>query len=128
VTAKGVWWMKFAAWFAIIVGLLMIGQWLTFLARGQVPELYSEPVRLSFHLFAELATAIALLMSGVALLRHLVWGSTLYLLAAGMLIYTVMVSPGYFAQQGEWGMVAMFGLLLVLAIANVINLMRAKAL
>jgi hypothetical protein len=120
--------MKFAAWFAIIVGLLMIGQWLTFLARGQVPELYSELIRLAFHLLAELATAIALLMSGVALLRHLVWGSTLYLLAAGMLIYTVMVSPGYFAQQGEWGMVAMFGLLLVLAIANVINLMRAKAL
>jgi hypothetical protein len=36
-----------------------------------------------------------------------------------MLIFTVVVSPGYFAQRGEWLLVGTFGLLLVLAVVCV---------
>ena len=38
------------------------------------------------------------------------------LVALGMLLYTVIVSPGYFAQRGEWPLVAMFGVLLLSAL------------
>ena len=115
--------MVFASIFALVVGTGMIGQWLFFLATGQVPELKTEPLRIRFHLVAEFATAVALLVGGFALLTDQTWGVRFYLLAAGMLLYTVIVSPGYFAEKGQWGFVGMFALLLVLALVSVVLVM-----
>jgi hypothetical protein len=116
--------MRFAAWYGIVAGLLMIAQWAFFLATGQVPELQTEPFRIYFHLAAEFATAIGLLVGGGALLRNLSWGAALYLVAAGMLIYSVIASPGYFAQQGQWAFVGMFAILLVLTLASIMQVIR----
>lgn len=116
--------MKFAGWYSIIVGLLMLAQWGFFLAAGQVPELRTEPVRIAFHLAAEGATAAALVVSGIGLIRRLAWGRTAAFVALGMLIYTTIVSPGYFAQQGAWLLVVMFGALLVMALAGLRQLAR----
>lgn len=38
----------------------------------------------------------------------------------GMLFYTVIVSPGYFAQKGQWAWVLIFGALLILGIASLL--------
>lgn len=57
--------MKFAGWYGIVVGFLMVGQWLFFLATGQVPELQTEPVRIAFHLAGEFLTALGLIVSGI---------------------------------------------------------------
>ena len=46
--------MTLGAYFAIIVGLGMIGFWIYSLVKQEVPELYSEPVTMAFHLLAEL--------------------------------------------------------------------------
>jgi hypothetical protein len=35
-----------------------------------------------------------------------------------MLTYTVLVSPGYFAQLGQWPLVAMFAVLLILTLVS----------
>ena len=61
--------MKFSAWFSILVGILMIGQWSFFLAIGAVPETRTEPIALAFHLAAELASAACLIVGGIGLLR-----------------------------------------------------------
>ena len=112
--------MVFASIFALIVGAGMIGQWIFFLVTGQVPELQTEPLRIRFHLAAEFATAIALLAGGVALLTGQSWGQWLYLLAMGMLLYTVIVSPGYFAEKGQWAFVGMFAVVLLLALVSIV--------
>lgn len=114
--------MKFSAWFSIIVGALMCGQWIFFLATGAVPEVQSEPIRIALHLAAEFFTAACLILSGVALLRKAPRAKDFALLSSGMLTYTVIVSPGYFAQQGQWSLVGMFAILLSLNILNVIRL------
>jgi hypothetical protein len=106
--------MKFAGWYAAAVGILMLVQWGFFLGAGQVPELQTEPLRIAFHLAGEGATAIALIISGIGLLRSQRWARSAVLVALGMLVYTVIVSPGYFAQQGQWAFVGMFGALLIL--------------
>jgi hypothetical protein len=111
--------MIFAAIYAIVVGAGMIGQWLFFLATGQVPELVTEPLRIRFHLAAEFATALALLVGGLALLTGQAWGRWVYLLAMGMLLYTVIVSPGYFAQRGQWAFVGMFAVVLLVALVSI---------
>ena len=106
--------LKFVAWYSIIVGALMLGQWGFFLASGQVPELQAEPYRIAFHLVGEGVTAIALIVSGIALLRRIAWSQQAAFASLGMLTYTVLVSPAYFAQLGQWPLVAMFAVLLVL--------------
>ena len=118
--------MKFTGIFSIVVGALMLGQWAFFIAAGQVPELQTEPYRIGFHLSAEGATALALIVSGIALLNRRTWGRTLSLVAQGMLIYTVIVSPGYFAQQGVWPLVGMFAILLVLTLISLQRLSGAS--
>ncbi len=117
---------KFAGWYGILVGLLMFGQWGFFLATGQVPELRTEPIRLYFHLAGEFCTALCLLIGGLALLNRRRWAETVYLVAAGMLLYSLIVSPGYFAQHGQWVLLAMFAILLALAVVGIVVITRAK--
>lgn len=110
--------MTFAALYAILVGIAMIGQWTFSLIKKQVPELETERIRILFHIAAEFATAIALLVGGLGLLTNSAWGLQAYLVSIGMLLYTVMVSPGYYAQKGEWPMVGMFAVVLILALVS----------
>lgn len=108
---------KAAAVFSIVVGVMILGQWAFFIAAGEVPELESEPIRISFHLAAEFLTATALIVSGLGLVKDRVWAFPAFMFALGMLSYTVVVSPGYFAQDGEYVFVAMFAVLWVLTLA-----------
>jgi hypothetical protein len=41
-----------------------------------------------------------------------------------MLAYSAIVSPGYFAQQGQWIFVLMFAILLALALVSVLAVTR----
>ncbi len=108
--------MRFTAWYSIIVGALMLAQWSFFITAGQVPELRTEPIRIGFHLAGEGLTALMLILSGIGLLARHSWARNSALVSLGMLLYTAIVSPGYFAQQGGWPLVGMFALLLVLAL------------
>jgi hypothetical protein len=110
--------MKFAAWYGIVVGVLMIVQWMITILTGGVPEFQTEPWRISFHLAAEFATAIALIASGTATLTGKPWGIPLLLAALGMVIYSEIASPGYFAQQGQWAFVVMFAVVLLGALLS----------
>ena len=115
--------MKFTAIYALAVGVLMVAQWTFFILSGQVPELQSEPLRTAFHLMAELATAVALLAAGIGILRKSSWARSLAMLALGMLSYTLIQSPGYFAQQQVWALVGMFAVLLALALIGLRQLL-----
>ena len=104
----------------------MLAQWAFFIATGEVPEIRTEPVALAFHLAAEAVAAAILVLSGAWLLRGHPSGPRLGLVANGMLIYTVVVSPGYFAQAGQWPLVGMFAVLLVVAVVSVTRLWHAR--
>jgi hypothetical protein len=41
----------------------MLAQWTFFISAGQVPEVRTAPIALAFHLVAEAATAILLILS-----------------------------------------------------------------
>ena len=118
--------MGFSAWYSLAVGVLMLAQWGFFLATGQVSELQTEPVRIGLHLAAEAVTAVALIAAAVSLFGRRPWAPKLGLLANGMLFYTVLASPGYYAQQSEWLLVGMFAALLILTLASTALLLRPK--
>lgn len=114
--------MTFAAVYAIIVGILMFGQWMFFLATKQVPELKSEPIRIRFHIADEFITGGLLIAAGIGVLAKSDLAMKLYPVAMGMLLYTIIVSSGYFAQKRVWPIVGMFGVLLILTIAALLTL------
>jgi len=67
--------MIFPSVYAIVVRAGMIGQWTFSYVSGQIPELESESIRIRFHLAAEFATAVALIVGGLGLLTRQSWGS-----------------------------------------------------
>jgi len=104
----------------------MFGQWAMFIATGNVPELQTEPIRIAFHLAGEFTTAALLVVGGVGLLAVKKWGYHVFLLALGMLLYTIIVSPGYFGQLGQWVFVVMFAVLVVLTALFAVLAYRAE--
>jgi hypothetical protein len=110
--------MKFAAIFSILVGGGMFTQWTMSYFSHQILELKTEPIRIGFHLAGEMATALTLVISGIGLLSQATWSLTLFYVASGMLLYTAIVSPGYFAQKGQWIWIAVFGVLIALTVAS----------
>ncbi len=105
--------MRVASWYCVIVGSLMVLQWALSLAAGEVPELRTAPVEIAMHLAAELMTAFGLVAAGISMLRGRKSARPVALFALGMLVYTIIQSPGYFAARGDWPMVALFGALFV---------------
>jgi hypothetical protein len=108
--------MIFPAFFALIVGSGMIVQWGISFTRRQIPELETEPLRIAFHLAGEMVTALILLVSGLGILLGWSWVVPLYSIGTGMLLYTAIVSPGYFAQRGQWIWLVIFAIIIILAL------------
>lgn len=115
---------RYASSFALLMGAGMLGMWAMFILRGQVPEWGTEPVALAFHLAAEIVTATCLVAAGAGLWRDAAWARPLYLFALGMFAYTAVVSPGYFAQLGQWGLVVMFAAFIVAAVPAALAVVR----
>jgi hypothetical protein len=112
--------MAFPGAYAIVVGVLIFGQWAFFLITRQVPELTTERVRALFHIAGEFLTAAVLIASGAGLLAQQSWAAASYPIAMGMLLYTIIVSSGYFAQKRVWPIVGMFATLLILTTISLI--------
>jgi len=98
------------------MGIAMIGMWTMFLLTGQVPELQTEPARIMMHLTGEFTTAFTLIIGGFGLLTEKSWSKRFHQFSLGMLMYTLIVSPGYYLQLGDVAMVGMFGIMLTLTI------------
>jgi hypothetical protein len=116
--------LKFSTWYGIAVGSLMIAQWTFSIVSGGVPEFETAPWAIAFHLAAEMSTALILITGGLATLKSISWGKTALLTGLGMVIYSEIVSPGYYAQLGQWLFVGMFAILLFGAVWSVMLLLR----
>jgi len=105
---------KIASAFSIVIGIMMAAMWTVFALTDQIPELDTSPKEIYFHLAAEFLTAIALIAGGLGLLMKRGWGYPVYMVSLGLLAYTVVVSPGYYAQREEYAFVGMFAVLMAL--------------
>jgi hypothetical protein len=118
--------MLFASIFAIVIGVMMIAQWTIMIAKKRVPSPEDDAtagrglIEMRFHWAAEFLTAALLIATGITLLLGFEWATNIYLISTGMLLYTVINSPGYFAQQRKWPMVSVFTLIFALAIVSIV--------
>lgn len=118
-----------AAIFAIVVGAGMLGIWILQLLTGQAREAQTAPIELTLAIAANCITAIVLLFTGAGLFRAKLWAQKMYLFALGMLDYSVIISSGYFAQQGNFAFVGMFAVLLGASVVlTAVNLRQTATL
>lgn len=108
---------KMSGAFQVLVGAGMIGIWILNFINGSIPQFQTEPWSITTHILAETITATLLLASGLSILLKGHKLKSLYYIAFGSLIYTLIASPGYFAQLANWPAVVFFLVLLLITIA-----------
>jgi len=106
--------------YAILIGVSIIGIWITLYVTGSIPEFDTEPIRIGMHMIAEITTGIILILGAYGLLNNKKWGYNVYLISMGMLIYTLIVSPGYYAEKSNYFFVGMFTIILLFTIIFVV--------
>jgi|SRR6056297_544002 len=107
---------KVKAIFSVIIGFSILALWIMLFLTDQIPEIDTELFRISFHIFSELLLAIILIISGIGLLRKSKRAEKLFLVAMGLLLYSVINAAGYYGQNGNWIMVVMFSAISLVSI------------
>ena len=115
---------KVSSVYSLFMGISMLAMWLMFYFTNSIPEIQTKPVELGLHVVAEVSNALLLIIGAIGLLLKKSWGLKTYLISMGMLLYTLIMSPGYFLQKGEIPFVIMFMVFLMLAI--VLTVLIAK--
>lgn len=105
-----------AAGFAFIVGIAMIALWAWLVLTDGVPDYDLHPIATTLHIIAEILTGLALLVAGYAIVARKSYAHKAYLVAAGMLLYSLVQAAGYYAENGPGGYAAGFVGLMVLAV------------
>jgi hypothetical protein len=85
--------------YSIVVGVAMIAMWIVLWGMDQIPEIMTRPWEIAMHLTAEFTTAALLIISGFGLLAGYRWAARINVFASGMLVYTLIQSPGYYLQH-----------------------------
>jgi hypothetical protein len=103
-------------WFSIVMGIAILVSWTLILLQGSLPE---GKIELGFHLYAEFAVAVICLVSGIMLLKDKPYATETNMGGLGMLVYSVLNAAGYYGQQGDKGMTAVFIGLFVLSVTAI---------
>lgn len=118
--------MGFGDWYLVIVpiliGLSMLGFWAGAIVSRSVPEINSGGIEIWYHITAEVVTGVVLLFGAIAVLvdDEAPLAVVLSSLGLGMLVYTLVASPGYYLERREVPLVSMFAGVWALAIPAVI--------
>src|SRR5690242_879302 len=104
----------------MLLSVALFAMWGVLLIRHAVPELNEGRPSIRFHIGAELLAACGLLTSAVWLALADDTSARLFATASfGAILYSTINSPGYYADQGNRAVVAMFAVLAVLTIAAI---------
>lgn len=102
--------------YSIIVGVAMIATWTVLWGLGEIPEIMTRPWEIAMHLTAEFTTAALLIISGFGLLSGYRWANRINVFASGMLVYTLIQSPGYYLQHDATILVLIFAVCFIVTV------------
>jgi hypothetical protein len=106
------------AWYAIAVGVAMVGWWAVEVRGGVLRRPDRSPGEIGLHVAAEMLAAVGLVAGGALVLADRT--SSVLLVALGMLLYTLVQSPGYSVARREWAMVVIFAVLAATTVAAIV--------
>ena len=94
----------------------MLTLWTVLWAIGAIPEMMTKPWEIAMHLTAEFTTAGLLIVSGVALWFNARWAKRVNVFATGMLVYSLIQSPGYYLEKNAMIFVLMIAVVFLLTV------------
>jgi hypothetical protein len=109
--------------YCLVVGVLMATWWAVDIRRGALARPDRTRPEIVLHLAAEVVTAALLAVGGPVLIAG--GTSGVALAGLGMLLYTVIASPGYFIARHQRAPVLMFAVLAVLTVVAIAWLLAA---
>lgn len=100
----------YVAVFSIGAGASMPLFWLAAGARGRMAHFAEGRDDIWFHVAAEVVTGLVLLVAGVgmAVTDDAPWAKALSALGLGLLVYSLIQSPGHYVAKGDRRMAATF--------------------
>ncbi len=107
---------RIIAFYSLIMGLAVLGIWTMLLTSGTIPEGKTE---LGFHLYAEFALAIILLVSGIMLLKGKPFAVETNMGGLGMLVYSTLNAAGYYGERGDKTAMTLFVTLFILTVVAI---------
>ena len=111
--------------YCLAMGVFMVAWWGINIRGGALRRPDRSRAEIVLHVTAELLTAALLIVGGAILLMD---GTLLVAVSGlGMLLYTVVASPGYFLARRELAPVIMFGALTVLTLAALVAAWATEA-
>ncbi len=93
-----------ASIYIILIGIAMLCMWFFLLIKREVPELKTKPTQIFFHLIAEFLTSLMLIIGGIGYLMNQPWGTAIFFIAVGMVIYSTINAAGFYGQLKDWPM------------------------
>jgi len=114
------------SYFLIFTGISIIGLWIMLGLTNQIIEFETEPISIVFHIFIEISMGLIAIIGGVFMLKGFKYSREIQLFVLGMVVYSVVNSSGYYGDLGEYIMIFMFGILLIISIISVLYLSKSK--
>ena len=107
--------------YSITMGVAILVFWSVLWAIGSIPDMLTKPWEIAMHLAAEFTTAGLLLLSGLGLWFRARWALRVNVFASGMLVYSLIQTPGYYLERNAMIFV------LMLAVSFLITVLLSPA-
>ncbi len=102
--------------YSVTMGIAMLALWSFSWATGAIPEMTTKPWEIAMHLTAEFTTAGLLIVSGAGLWFGARWATRVNIFASGMLVYSLIQSPGYYLQRNAMIFVVLLAVVFLLTV------------
>lgn len=102
--------------YSVTMGVAIFLFWSVAWIVGAIPDLLIKPWEMAMHLTAEFTTAVLLTVSGLGLWFGRSWALRLNIFASGMLVYSLIQTPGYYLQRNAMIFVLMFAVTFLIAV------------
>jgi hypothetical protein len=117
---------RITGWFTVAVGVTVLAFWAVQLASGRVPEIQTDAVSIGVRIGADALTGIALLVAGGAVLTGKSYAERAFLLAFGLLTYSLLSMVALFAARGDPFGTGLFVVLVLVTVGIGVSYLRTR--
>jgi hypothetical protein len=110
-----------SAVFSLTVGVSIFLFWLILIILRKSKKFIEKPFERTFHIIAEIMTALFAIVGGVAILTDQIWSFHYFFFAMGFVIYAITNAIGIYGQKKYWILVGVLILALLTTTSIVIT-------